>query len=367
MISIENLLLDEVVSEQKEDEEEYNFIEKMPWVEKYRPQKIDDIMYQHEVKEMLKDTLKSNNLPHLLFYGPPGTGKTSTILAIAKELFGPNIYRERVVELNASDERGINIVRNKIGRLAKTAIGSPDPDYPSPPYRIIILDEADAMTTEAQSALRKTMEDYSSITRFCFICNYINQIIEPIASRCVKFRFKQLDEESMYIKLKNISENENINIDDICIRKLIEISEGDMRKSITFLQNLAYVLVLKDSITCEDIYEMSNYIPDRYIEAIDKYCIQSKNEDIYNAVSLAKKIRRNGYPVNNLIKRLQNHIVDHDDVLEKHKALICLKLSNIERKLNMGSDEYIQILNILMYIKGVVLERITQHSPICLL
>ena len=236
MISINNL-----VDEEQVDEEEISIINKIPWVEKYRPQCIDEVMYQYEVKKMLKEALNSDNLPHLLFYGPPGTGKTSTILAIAKELFGPNIYKQRVIELNASDERGINVVRNKIGRLAKMAIGTTDPDYPCPPYRIIILDEADAMTTEAQSALRKTMEDYSKITRFCFICNYINQIITPITSRCVKFRFKPLDNISMFEKMKTISVNENVDINDDCLEKIIDISDGDMRKSITFLQNIMYI------------------------------------------------------------------------------------------------------------------------------
>ena len=133
------------------------------------------------------------------------THNTSTILSIGMELFGPKKFNERVIELNASDERGINIVRNKIVTLAKMAIGANDPNYLCPPYKIIVLDEADAMTNEAQSALRKTMEDNSDITRFCFICNYINQIIDPITSRCVKFRFKPINETNMSIKLKEIS------------------------------------------------------------------------------------------------------------------------------------------------------------------
>jgi len=364
MISINNLVDEEQVDEK---EEEIGTIDKIPWVEKYRPQNIDEVMYQHEVKRMLKDTLKTNNLPHLLFYGPPGTGKTSTILAIAKELFGPKIYKQRVIELNASDERGINVVRNKIGRLAKLAIGSVDPDYPCPPYRIIILDEADAMTTEAQSALRKTMEDYSKITRFCFICNYINQIINPITSRCVKFRFKPLDNISMFEKIKTISTNENIDISDECLEKIIEISEGDMRKCITFLQNLTYVIKLSGKILVDDIYEMSNNLPNKYIRLIDKYCIMSKDNDIATTIRLAKKINRKGYPIHNTTKRLQKHIIDHDMIEEKHKAMICLKMADVERKLTMGADEYIQILNILVYIKGVILNNITQDLQISLL
>ena len=179
----------------------------------------------------------------MLFYGPPGTGKTSTILALAKELYGPEMFKTRVLELNASDERGISIVREKVKDFARMQLSNPPPHYkekyPCPPYKIIVLDEADSMTQDAQSALRRTMETYSKITRFCLICNYVTRIIDPLASRCSKFRFKSLDQGNAKKRLEEIAENENVKLEGGAVDTLIKCSEGDLRKAITFLQSAA--------------------------------------------------------------------------------------------------------------------------------
>ena len=179
----------------------------------------------------------------MLFYGPPGTGKTSTILALAKELYGPQMFKTRVLELNASDERGISIVREKVKDFARMQLSNPPPNYqekyPCPPYKIIILDEADSMTQDAQSALRRTMETYSKITRFCLICNYVTRIIDPLASRCSKFRFKPLDQGNAKKRLEEIAENEGVELEEHAVEALIKCSEGDLRKAITFLQSAA--------------------------------------------------------------------------------------------------------------------------------
>lgn len=182
----------------------------------------------------------------MLFYGPPGTGKTSTILALAKSLFGPSLYRSRILELNASDERGIGIVRDKIKNFARAQLSHSSglgkeylAQYPCPPFKIIILDEADSMTQDAQSALRRTMEQYSRITRFCLVCNYVTRIIEPLASRCSKFRFKSLDNSAAGERLEYIANLENLVLEDGVVDKLIQSSEGDLRRAITYMQSAA--------------------------------------------------------------------------------------------------------------------------------
>lgn len=165
-----------------------------PWVEKYRPRTLEDVKSQNHVVDVLRRMLNSSSLPHLLMYGPPGTGKTSTILALSRELFGPELFSSRVLELNASDERGISVVRERIKTFAQQAlIHAPASKeyrekYPCPPFKIIILDEADSLTQDSQSALRRVMENYAAITRIAFCCNYVTRIIDPIASRCSKFR-----------------------------------------------------------------------------------------------------------------------------------------------------------------------------------
>ena len=332
------------------------FKEDLPWVDKYRPSKLDDVVYQDEVIKMLKETLKTGNLQHLLFYGPPGTGKTSTIIAIALELFGPKVFRDRVIELNASDERGINVVRNKIVTFAKTAIGNNDPKYLCPQYKIIILDEADAMTTEAQAALRKTMEDNSQITRFCFICNYINQIIDPITSRCAKFRFKPLNDESMLTKLDFISKNEKLNLDMDTLKVVSKISGGDMRAAIMLLQNLQYLNVLDGKITPKAVYEMANCIDDSQLKYVTKICIDSKKMNAIKIDELARMIRASGYPIYNILRQIHESIIHNEKLNDKMKATICLHFAKTEKRLIDGADEYLQLLSALMCIRSVSLD-----------
>ncbi|KAI6689427.1 hypothetical protein NL676_026255 [Syzygium grande] len=327
-----------------------------PWVEKYRPKQVKDVAHQDEVVRVLTNTLETANCPHMLFYGPPGTGKTTTALAIARQLFGPDLYKSRVLELNASDDRGINVVRTKIKDFAAVAVGSGQRQggYPCPPYKIIILDEADSMTEDAQNALRRTMETYSKVTRFFFICNYISRIIEPLASRCAKFRFKPLSEDIMGSRILHICKEEGLNLDAEALSTLSTISQGDLRRAITYLQGAARLF--GSSITSEgsnkcfweslvhDSYILIHQvIPQEVVGALLAACKSGNfdlaNKEVNNAIA-------EGYPVSQMLSQLFEVVVEADDISDEQKARICKRLGEADKCLVDGADEYLQLLDV---------------------
>jgi replication factor C small subunit len=203
------------------------------WAEKYRPQTLDDMVNQTEIVSRLKNFVKDRNLPHLLFVGPAGVGKTTSILALARDLYGPG-YRNYILELNASDERGINVVREKVKNFARTAAISSDVSF-----KILIMDEADSLTSAAQHALRRTMEIYTRTCRFCLIGNYSENIIEPIQSRCSIFRFGPLSEGDMKNWITTIAKNEGVNLFEEGREAIYEVAQGDLRKATNLLQAAA--------------------------------------------------------------------------------------------------------------------------------
>ena len=267
-----------------------------PWVEKYRPKTIDDIAHQEEAVKVLKNLIQNPaGFPNLLFYGKPGTGKTSAILAVARQLFG-SLYKERVLELNASDERGIQVVREKVKTFSQLACSSTlrsDGKY-APAFKLVILDEADSMTTAAQSALRRTMEKQCKNTRFCLICNYVSRIIDPITSRCMKFRFESLPEDVMIKRLQQIAENEkHIKVAGPEVYKeIIRVIEGDLRKSITLLQSASR---FADEITVETISELAGVVPD---EVIDNFISATKQSKITQLQTIVNDVILDGFPAN---------------------------------------------------------------------
>jgi len=312
-------------------------VSKPPWVDKYRPRAVKDISSQREVVRVLESALESGNMPHCLFYGPPGTGKTTAALAICRQLYGPELYKKRVKELNASDERGIAVVRNKIKNFASLAVGAPAPGYPSPPYKILILDEADAMTTDAQSALRRMMETYSKVTRFFLLCNYVTKIIDPIASRCSKFRFKPLEPDTMVGRLQYISDQERLEVSDDTFAACAKHSGGDMRKAITLLQSAARLFSGK--VSGASIAEVAGYIPDEKIQKLYDLCRAAKFDE---AQAHMEDITRDGYPAIKILEQFSDVLLEAN-LPDLVKAEIFLKMGEIDRVLHQGADEGMQL------------------------
>ena len=313
------------------------------WVEKYRPQKIDDIHYQQEVIQTIKASLACDNIPHMLFYGPPGTGKTSTILALSNQLFG-NYTSERILELNASDERGIKIVRGKIKSFAKTTM-SPHEGIPN--YKLIILDEADTMTHEAQTALRRCIEIYSQYTRFCIICNYVSRIIEPILSRCAIFRFHALPNGEIIKKMEHISAQEQLSLSYETLVQICQVTRGDLRKAISILQTISYFGTETNQNIINDINgNLPSSVVNQFMKDIEK---SKKPIDIINAVT---EIIASAYAVRSLFRPVIQKIIESSRISDHYKSKLCLEMSNADVRLLRGSDEWVELLLVaeLMYI-----------------
>jgi len=202
------------------------------WAEKYRPKSLAQMVDQKQIVERLASFAKSRNIPHCIFAGPPGTGKTTAALCLARDLYG-DVFREHLMELNASDERGINVVRETVKTFARVrTLGEI-------PFKILILDEADNMTRDAQQALRRTMERYTRTCRFILIANYSGKIIEPIQSRCAPFRFSYLPRQEQDLYLKRVASGENITLQEDGLNAIFDVCEGDLRKAINSLQAAA--------------------------------------------------------------------------------------------------------------------------------
>lgn len=330
----------------------------------------------------------------MLFYGPPGTGKTSTVLALAKQLYGPELVKSRVLELNASDERGISIVREKVKDFARMQLSNPPAGpagveyrkkYPCPPYKIIILDEADSMTQDAQSALRRTMETYSKITRFCLVCNYVTRIIDPLASRCSKFRFKSLDEANAGKRLEDIAKLENVKLEDGVVQTLLRCSEGDLRKAITFLQSAARLVgavsapqasdkkrkrpKIEDDddameldsgttqpVTVRSIEEIAGVIPTSTIDSLITAIRPSSKGTAYSRVSKAvEDLIAEGWSATQVVTQLYGLLVIDDETasdLQKSRIVLCF--SEADKRLVAGSDEHLTILDLCLQISGIL-------------
>jgi len=300
------------------------------WAEKYRPLKLNEVINQSHVTERIKAFVKEKNVPHLFFAGSAGTGKTTMALALAHELYGKN-WHQNVLSLNASDERGIDIIRGKVKDFARTKpLGDVN-------FRIVLLDEADALTQEAQQALRRTMESFTSVSRFILIGNFSSKIIEPIQSRCVVFRFKTLNETDIKKFIARIVDGEKLKITDEAIDAIIYLSEGDLRKVANLLQASA---VLSEKISEDVVYDVASQAKPDDVKNMLEAALKGKFEEARKM--LQNMLLRQGLAGSDVIREIHRQIYSLD-LSEEEKVQLIEKTGEYEFRLSEGSSDLIQL------------------------
>uniref|UniRef100_A0A914M2L4 AAA+ ATPase domain-containing protein n=1 Tax=Meloidogyne incognita TaxID=6306 RepID=A0A914M2L4_MELIC len=333
----------------------------LPWVEKYRPSSLSDLVSQEEIVNSISKMIAEDRLPHLLFYGPPGTGKTTTILAAARKMFPLKGMKSRLLELNASDERGIDVVRNKIVSFASSqglqdVFSSTNTSSAKRPIKLVILDEADAMTKDAQNALRRIIEKYTDSTRFCIICNYLSKIIPALQSRCTRFRFAPLKQEQVMPRIDYIIKKEELNVTDDGKDALFKLSKGDMRRIINVLQSTA---LATDVINEKGVYSCVGYPRPNVVEKILRILLDSTIE-VANQ-KLSEMRLRHSVALMDILDELTDKISKMDGT-PKLLQILYDGLSAIEQRLSAGCSERIQslaLISVFIQARGMEFEKYT--------
>ncbi|MBT4870780.1 MAG: replication factor C small subunit [Candidatus Diapherotrites archaeon] len=304
----------------------------LPWVEKYRPNTLDDVVGHDEITKRLKSYLANKNTPNMMFSGPAGTGKTSSSIALARELFGEN-FEQNFLELNASDDRGIDVVRNTIKDFARTLAFDAG-------FKIIFLDECDALTNDAQQALRRTMEKYTKTCRFILSCNYSSKIIEPIQSRCVIYRYKPLNSKDIEAHIKNISKKEDLKIDDGAITAINYVSSGDLRKALNILQATAS---LEKTITEESVYSVSSRARPEQVKEMIQLALGGKFLDA--RTKLDELMYEYGMSGEDIVKQLYRETMslEEKELSEKIKVELVNIIGEYDFRIVEGANERIQL------------------------
>ncbi|XP_022191548.2 replication factor C subunit 5 [Nilaparvata lugens] len=303
----------------------------LPWVEKYRPSKLDDLISHDDIIRTINKFIQEDQLPHLLFYGPPGTGKTSTILACAKQLYPKAQFSSMVLELNASDDRGIGIVRGQILNFASTRT------IFKSGFKLIILDEADAMTNDAQNALRRIIERFTENVRFCLICNYLSKIIPALQSRCTRFRFGPLDPTQILPRLDHVIQEENVKCTEDGKKALMQLSQGDMRKVLNVLQSTATAF---PQVNEETVYTCVGHPLKSDIRKILQWLLHDDFKTTYDLIQEMKIAK--GLALQDILSEI--HLLVHRISLPPDVLInLLIKMSDIEYRLTSGTSECLQL------------------------
>ncbi|KAF5735496.1 replication factor C subunit 3-like [Tripterygium wilfordii] len=304
-----------------------------PWVEKYRPQSLADVAAHRDIIDTIDRLTSENRLPHLLLYGPPGTGKTSTILAVARKLYGPQ-YHNMILEMNASDDRGIDVVRQQIQDFASTQSFS---FGVKASVKLVLLDESDAMTKDAQFALRRVIEKYTKNTRFALICNHVNKIIPALQSRCTRFRFAPLDPIHVTERLKHVIAEERLDVSESGLAAVVRLSNGDMRKALNILQSTH---MASQQITEEAVYLCTGNPLPKDIEQISYWLLNESFSEIFKRTSEIKA--RKGLALVDIVREV-TMFVFKIKMPSNVRVQLINDLADIEYRLSFGCNDKLQL------------------------
>merc|ERR1719295_1363247 len=326
----------------------YNAENKM-WVEKYRPATLDKIISHRSLLNTIAQLVEDRKLPHLLFYGPPGTGKTTTLLAAARQLNGKN-WKSMTLELNASDDRGIDVVRDQIKVFASTK-----QIFSNNGFKMIMLDEADAMTSSAQFALRRVIEKYTKNTRFCLICNYVNKIIPALQSRCTKFRFAPLREDDIKGRLWDIAKTEGVNLTDDGMKSILRLSGGDMRRCLNIMQSAH---TAHNVVNEETVHECTGSPRDIDIKEILHFLLNKDFKAAFDGIR--NKMDERGLALNDVISGIYQLVIR----MKIDSMVLCKVLSqlaDLEHRLTVATNEKIQLASLVAIFQVVRHEAFKLH------
>lgn len=320
----------------------------LPFIEKYRPQGLDDIISHTDILSTVNLFIEKKSIPHFLFHGPPGTGKTSCILALARQIYG-DAHKANTLELNASDDRGINVVREKIKEFCNSINVFSQQNQSAVSFKLVILDEADMMTAAAQFALRRVIEKYTKNVRFCLICNQVNKIIPAIQSRCMRFRFSPLKKDQCYERLIQICFNEGIKYSLDAIHKVVEIGKGDMRKILNLLESTSMAF---GEITVNNVYSCAGLPSPNQIKAIIQIMCEKPFGEAYETINDIKL--SNGFSMGDLIVDLIKYVraekrdMNLDDKIEAYKAF-----QKMDYLYNIGGNDKIILTALISSIRKI--------------